>query len=213
MSQKRKLTGTDLGLALFDAIFGNGEMLSDKEFKESLKELSEEVFGKDTEVTVNGEKVDWSSDSSKAKDFQTEQGRVASMLNEMTGGHTDPVGAKGPSGMPNEYGDEEPSLACKIRGLQKKTYTENKAAEQEAYLTYLVDFINELIEAKDYSFLTADPNAEGAGISVILVEETPNTETCVDVCRELQVAGGWSSVKFSQFRTKETDVTKFILYY
>lgn len=188
-------------------------MLSDKEFKESLKELSEEIFGKDTEVAVNGEKVDWSSDSPKAKDFQTEQGRVASMLNEMTGGHTDPVGAKGLSGMPNEYGNEEPSLACKIRGLQKKTYTENKAAEQEAYLTYLVDFINELIEAKDYSFLTADPNAEGAGISVILVEETPNTETCVDVCRELQVAGGWSSVKFSQFRTKETDVTKFILYY
>ena len=41
MSQKRKLTGTDLGLALFDAIFGNGEMLTDKEFKESLKELKD----------------------------------------------------------------------------------------------------------------------------------------------------------------------------
>lgn len=213
MTQKRKLTGVDLGLALFDAILGNGEMLSDKEFKESLKELSEEVFGKDTEVTVNGEKVDWSSDSPKAKDFQTERGRAASMLNEMTGGHPDPVGVKGPSGMPNEYGNEEPSLACKIRGLQKKTYTDNKAAEQEAYRTYLVDFINELIEAKEYSFLTEDPNAEGAGISVILVEDKPDTETCVDICRELKVAGGWSSVKFSQFRTKETDVTKFILYY
>lgn len=213
MSQKRKLTGTDLGFALFDAILGNGEMLNNKEFKDSLKELTDEVFGKDTEVIVNGEKVDWSSDSPKTKDFQAERGRAVEMLNEMTGGHSDPVGPKGPSGMPNEYGNEEPSLAMKIQGLQKKTYTDNKAAEQEAYRTYLVDFINELIEAKEYSFLTENPSADGAGISVILIEENPNMETCIDVCRELQAAGGWSSVKFSQFKTKEAEVTKFILYY